>query len=135
MAKKHKSNLLAALQAGCFKHKRKPGLVKTVRLEKFLTHCPNQSRLCKAIAYSMTCAYSDRQTQEWITVKNASGFSESELENTCVFFQGKVFELSDLTLVDYSILQSNQSEAFLAQFPNFKQILLLELKLIWKRNQ
>lgn len=105
----------------------KPGLLKVHKLESYLPHCTNQTRLARAIAYSMTTLVSDRRTMAWGIAKVAN--PQSSWKSICVFSYVKQPKcLTDIVAVDFSILEQDSTV-----LPYLRSQVLIELELIWKK--
>lgn len=128
------SNIIkySLIKKGILKHKRNPGLIPIKNLETSIKHCKNLHKLAASIAYSMCYEVKERTKEEWITVFNSYITMPDKFWKDIAVYSIKenALTFSDLICIDYKVLRREKRKEFLEKNFQFKEILLLELKLL-----
>jgi len=118
---------LESLKRGFFKHTIKPGLIKEVLLENYLTKCNSRIKLVREIAYCLVTLPEERYKKQYKIAYYSCSMSDWKLK--VVYSKAKVIKsLKDLLIIDISILnRPSKRELLFTQHKWFKSDLIKEL--------
>lgn len=132
-------HLYDALRTGAFKCKRKPGLLKIVKLEKYLKHCENTTRLLEAIAFALVFDHSQKISEIYQVAFNSTSLSKDEWKYHCPLniktdnMRSESSPMENLIIIDFSILHKEKEKTKLfKEHPYIKTSLLTEVTKLWK---
>lgn len=138
-------NLYDALKTGAFQYKRKPGLLKIVKLENYLKYCKNTTRLLEAIAFALIFDHSQKTSEIYQVAFNSNNLSKDKWKYHCPLSlkkdsiqlshcnQSNSINLEDLIIIDFSILHKEKEKTKLfEEHPYLKQSLMTEVSRLWK---